>query len=114
MIFWKFTLITKQRLILDGQCSSWKTILSGIPHGSFSGPLLFLIYINDFPNGLNSIYKVFADETSIFSKVFDKDNSQRYFNNHYFKSNRIRSLEIRVRENTDQKNTEYGHLLRNE
>ena len=101
----------KQRVILDGQCSSWKTILSGIPHGSFSGPLLFLIYINDFPNGLNSIYKVFADETSIFSKVFDTDKSQRSFNNHYFKRNGIQSLEIQMQENKDQKNTEYGHLL---
>ena len=103
----------KQRVILDGQCSSWswKTILSGIPHGLFSGPLLFRIYINDFPNGLNSIYKVFADETSIFSKVFDTDKFQRSFNDHYFKRNGIQSLEIQMQENMDQKNTEYGHLL---
>ena len=86
----------KQRVILDGQCSSWKTILSGVSHGLFSGPLLFLIYINDFPNGLNSIYKVFADETSIFSKVFDTDKSQRSFNNHCFKSNGIQSLEMQM------------------
>ena len=67
----------KQRVILDDQCSSWKIILSGIQQDSVLGPLLFLVYINDLPNGLNSICKVFADDTSIFSKVFDKDKPQR-------------------------------------
>ena len=71
----------KQRVILDGQCSSWKIILSGIPQGSVLEPLLFLIYINDLPNGLKCICKIFADDTSIFSKVFDKDKSQRDLNN---------------------------------
>ena len=32
-------------------------------------------------NGLISICKIFADDTSIFSEVFDKDKSQRDLNN---------------------------------
>ena len=35
------------------------------------GPLLFLIYTNDLPNGIESICKIFADDTSLFSKVKD-------------------------------------------
>ena len=33
------------------------------------GPLFFLIYINDLPEGLNSEVKLFTDDTSLFSIV---------------------------------------------
>ena len=45
--------------------------MSGIPQGSVLGPLLFLIYINDLPDGINSLCKIFEDDTSLFSKVYD-------------------------------------------
>ena len=71
----------KQRVVLNGQCSSWKNILPGVPQGSVLGPLLFLIYINDLPDGIYSLCKVFADDTSIFSKVHNKHLSQTNLNN---------------------------------
>ena len=33
--------------------------------------LLFLIYINDLPDGLESSVKLFADDTSLFSTAYD-------------------------------------------
>ena len=63
----------KQRVLLNGQTSSWKNILAGFPQGSVSGPILFLTYINDLPDGIKSICKIFADDTALFSKVKDKN-----------------------------------------
>ena len=55
----------KQRVVLNGQNSSWKGITSGVPQGSILGPLLFLIYINDLSDGFSSNCKLFADDMSL-------------------------------------------------
>ena len=65
----------KQRVILNGQFSSWTSVNAGVPQGSILGPLLFLIYINDLADGLSSNAKLFADDTSLFSIVHDVDTS---------------------------------------
>ena len=75
-----FLLNRKQRVVLNGQTSSWAPINSGVPQGSVLGPLLFLIYINDLPDGLNSNAKLFADDTSLFSTVFDVFESSEALN----------------------------------
>ena len=74
-ILFDFLRNRKQRVTLNGQSSSWTNINAGVPQGSILGPLLFLIYINDLPDGLSSNAKLFADDTSLFSVVHDINTS---------------------------------------
>ena len=69
-----------QRVVLNGQMSSWRPVLSGVPQGSILGPLLFLIYITDFTNELKSHPNLFADYTSLFTIVKDKNVSANILN----------------------------------
>ena len=39
------------------------------------GPILFLIYINDLWEGLSSNAELFADDTSLFSVIYDSNTS---------------------------------------
>ena len=69
-----------QRVVLNGQASSWRPVLAGVLQGSILGSLLFLVYINDLPNGLKSNAKLFADDTSLFTIVTDKNKSANILN----------------------------------
>ena len=48
--------------------------------GSVVGPFLFLVYINDITDGITSICKIVADDTSLLSKVIDTRNFQSALN----------------------------------
>ena len=52
--------------------SEWTSVTAVVSHGSVLGPLFFLIYINDLADTLKSEAKLFADDTSLFSVVYDE------------------------------------------
>ncbi|MCH2390413.1 MAG: reverse transcriptase family protein, partial [Nitrospinales bacterium] len=60
-----------QRVVLNGQESDWEKIYAGVPQGSVLGPLLFLVYINDLIDGISSNIKLFADDSSLFTRVMN-------------------------------------------
>lgn len=55
-----------QSVVLNGHSSEPIPVSSGVPQGSVLGPLLFLAYINDLPDNLNSKVRLFADDTAIY------------------------------------------------
>ena len=65
-----------ERVILNGQHSSWRDVNAGAPQGSILIPLLFLFYINDLSNGLKFNLKLFPDDTSLFSVIHNVNSSQ--------------------------------------
>ena len=65
----------KQRVVLNGQYSSWTSIEGGVPQGSIPGRLLFFIYINDLYDGLTTKVKLFTDDTSLFSIIVHNMNT---------------------------------------
>ena len=67
----------RQRVVVDGEVSNWKPVLSGVPQGSVLGPILFLIYINDLEEGMTSKILKFADDTKVFRKIKGSGDKQQ-------------------------------------
>ena len=68
---WLEDLLTgrKMKVGMRGSYSEWVDITSGIPQGSVTGLLPFLLHVNDIPDSLQCMVKMFADDTKVFTKV---------------------------------------------
>ena len=69
-----------QRVVLNGQYSSWASVKARVPQGSIHGPLFFLIFINDLTENLVSNPELFAYDTSPFLVAQDITLSARNLN----------------------------------
>ena len=66
----------EQRVRVNGELSASKPVISGIPQGSVLGPLLFVLYINDLPDSVQSNLLLFADDTKIFRQVSTTEDAE--------------------------------------
>ena len=57
-----------QRVVLENDCSSFKPVHSGVQQGSKIGPLLFLLFINDIADDINTETRIlqYADDTKLW------------------------------------------------
>ncbi len=49
----------------QGETSEQKSITVGVPHGSILGPLLFTIYVNDFPEYVDNAVDMYDDDSTL-------------------------------------------------
>ena len=59
----------KQRVVINGKCSDWSEVSSGVPQGSVLVPRVFVIFIKDIEDGICGNILKFADDTKLFFKV---------------------------------------------
>ena len=62
-----------QRVVVNGCFSSYERVTSGIPQGSVLGPILFVIYINDLPDVIQVMMRMYADDSKILRRLNTPD-----------------------------------------
>ena len=64
-----------QQVLVEGQASESSPVTSGVPQGTFLGPLLFLLYINDMPMKVSSTVRLFADDSLLYRRIRSSQDS---------------------------------------
>ena len=61
----------EQCVVIDGIKSSLTPVRSGVPQGSIIGPILFVLFINDLPQGIDeeSNIALYADDTKLWRSI---------------------------------------------
>ena len=54
-------------MVLDGKSSQEYPVSAGVPQGSILGSILFLLYINDLPDGVICGIGIYANDITLYS-----------------------------------------------
>ena len=68
-LFSSFLSNKQLQVVLDGRPSQEYRVNGGYPQGSIFGPALFLLYINDLPDGVICNIAIYADDTTLVSVI---------------------------------------------
>ena len=63
-------------MVVNGEKSRWSSVVSGVPHGTVLGPVLFSLYINDMISGIGSEIRLFADDCVCYRQIRSVEDRQ--------------------------------------
>ena len=73
-------------IVVNNHKSEYRTMEYGVPQGSILGPLLFILYINDFIFTSNILHKVlFAYDTNLFLSHKNVNDLEKILNDELIK-----------------------------
>ena len=78
-------------VVVDGVKSDVLDVEAGVPQGSRLGPLLFIIFMNDIINNIESDILIFADNTSLLATGTDPAQTAEILNRDLIKISELAS-----------------------
>ena len=69
-------------VVVNGICSTTKTVRAGVPQGSILGPTLYSIFTNDIPTTRNTQLAIYADDTAIYASSWNPQQATKYIQHH--------------------------------
>ena len=68
--FYPYLVEENREVVVNGTCSTWTEVGSGVLQGSILGPILFLLFVNDMPNAVSSArLAMFADDSKCYKII---------------------------------------------